>query len=383
MKTDMRRQVLSGILQQKICSIKETGELRMEVPKADAAGKTAELDREKTLAVQKEYENDGDITFDTRFKNVFSNEKILATVIKYTVEQYKDLSIEEIVPLIGKAELEREVSAGMTNVSGSELSDIKEHTVRFDLFVPVRLPESAVCTGSTADSITFRIFYDLEMQREWKPAYLLEKRVLYYAARMVSAQKKIITDSTVYQDLQQAHTVWIVLAPETYELVNQRIGFGIKCISDIQGYTDRQKQAVAEAESKIDLMRATFLYIDKSILRTRIVKGGIDEAVEFVSLMFAKALNSERMREKYINFWDAEVEREVDSMVTHLNEMQRERAKGRAEGRTEGRTEGIIKSGRRHGFSNEVIIEDIMAETGCSLQNAKEVLKHFDLYAQV
>ena len=53
MKTDMRRQVLSGILQQKICSIKETGELRMEVPKADAAGKTAELDREKTLAVQK------------------------------------------------------------------------------------------------------------------------------------------------------------------------------------------------------------------------------------------------------------------------------------------------------------------------------------------
>ena len=70
-------------------------------------------------------------------------------------------------------------------------------------------------------------------------------------------------------------------------------------------------------------------------------------------------------------------------MVTHLNEMQRERAKGRAEGRTEGRTEGIIKSGRRHGFSNEVIIEDIMAETGCSLQNAKEVLKHFDLYAQV
>ncbi len=59
----------------------------MEVPKADAAGKTAELDRENTLAVQKEYENDGDITFDTRFKNVFSNEKILATVIKYTVEQ--------------------------------------------------------------------------------------------------------------------------------------------------------------------------------------------------------------------------------------------------------------------------------------------------------
>lgn len=53
MKTDMRRQVLSGMLQQKICSIKETGELRMEVPKADAAGKTAELDREKTLAVQK------------------------------------------------------------------------------------------------------------------------------------------------------------------------------------------------------------------------------------------------------------------------------------------------------------------------------------------
>lgn len=116
------------------------------------------------------------------------------------------------------------------------------------------------------------------------------------------------------------------------------------------------------------------------------MKDGIDEAVEFVSLMFAKALDSERMRTKYIKFWDAEAEKEVGDMVAHLNEMQHERAAGRAEGRmegrAEGRTEGIIKSGRRHGFSNEVIIEDIVAEVGCSLQNAKDALKNYDMHVQ-
>lgn len=208
---------------------------------------------------------------------------------------------------------------------------------------------------------------------------MLEKRALYYAARMVSAQKKVVTGSTAYKDLQQAHTVWIVLVPETYALVNHRVSFGIKCTSDVRGFTGRQKQAVADAEANMDLIRAAFLYIDKTVLETRIVKDGIDEAVEFVSLMFAKALDSERMRTKYIEFWDAEAEKEVGNMVAHLNEMQHERAAGRAEGRTE----GIIKSGRRHGFSNEVIIEDIVAEVGCSLQNAKDALKNFDMHVQV
>lgn len=51
----------------------------------------------------------------------------------------------------------------------------------------------------------------------------------------------------------------------------------------------------------------------------------------------------------------------------------------RREGRAEGRAEGIIKSGRRHAFSDEVILEDIMAETGYDYAEAKKALENYDM----
>ena len=51
---------------------------------------------------------------------------------------------------------------------------------------------------------------------------------------------------------------------------------------------------------------------------------------------------------------------------------------GRAEGIQQGRVKGIIKSGRRHFFSDEVIIEDLMAELGCAYVEAVELLEEFD-----
>lgn len=48
------------------------------------------------------------------------------------------------------------------------------------------------------------------------------------------------------------------------------------------------------------------------------------------------------------------------------------------EGRAEGRAEGIIKSGRRHGFSDDIIIEDIMAELRYDLAYARKVMENYD-----
>jgi len=44
----------------------------------------------------------------------------------------------------------------------------------------------------------------------------------------------------------------------------------------------------------------------------------------------------------------------------------------------EGRVEGIITIGRRHMFSEEVIIEDIMEETGCGYEEARRILETYD-----
>ena len=54
------------------------------------------------------------------------------------------------------------------------------------------------------------------------------------------------------------------------------------------------------------------------------------------------------------------------------------RIEGRREGRIEGRAEGIIRSGRRHRLSDEVIVEDIAAETGCEIVQAQKILQEYD-----
>ena len=54
------------------------------------------------------------------------------------------------------------------------------------------------------------------------------------------------------------------------------------------------------------------------------------------------------------------------------------RIEGRREGRIEGRAEGIIRSGRRHKLSDEVIVEDIAAETGCEIVQAQKILQEYD-----
>ena len=59
------------------------------------------------------------------------------------------------------------------------------------------------------------------------------------------------------------------------------------------------------------------------------------------------------------------------------------RAEGRIEGRIEGKAEGIIQSGRRHRFSDEVIVEDIVAETGCGHAQAQKILQNYDKKREV
>ena len=69
----------------------------------------------------------------------------------------------------------------------------------------------------------------------------------------------------------------------------------------------------------------------------------------------------------------AHKEWEVEYMTWKAYEMD-----ARREGRAEGRAEGIIKSGRRHKLGDEEIAEDLMAETGCGLAEAKKMLRQYD-----
>ena len=47
-------------------------------------------------------------------------------------------------------------------------------------------------------------------------------------------------------------------------------------------------------------------------------------------------------------------------------------------GEARGEARGIISNGRRHAFSDSMIIEHIAAQTGCSQKEAEQILRDFD-----
>ena len=61
------------------------------------------------------------------------------------------------------------------------------------------------------------------------------------------------------------------------------------------------------------------------------------------------------------------VQKEADEVMTIA---------GMFEARGEAR--GIIKSGRRHALSDAVILEDLVSQVGCSMQEAEKLLRDFD-----
>ncbi len=354
----------------------------MNTEQKNAAGRSGSdaeiipgLEKDETLRIENEYSYDDSITPDQRFKNVFSNKKILAVLVKHTIDFYKDCSAEQIMELMDAAELDREVSAGRTNTASAEISDIAEYTTKFDVFTKIALPPDKV-RYYKKKKIAVRIILDLEMQRKHAPGYPLVKRAGFYAARMLSSQKGAVTDDTIYEDLQPVYTVWVTLVPKSFPLAGRRAGLRMALDEQTREQpagSSRASRELAELENTADLMRIVFLYIDRSILETKLVKDGHDEAVEYVSLMFAGGLQDIRMKTKYVSFWDPGLEREVLAMNSGLTNLERGRMEGKAEGILEGKAEGILEGKAEGILEGIVILIDSLLECGINISNAVEI----------
>lgn len=196
--------------------------------------------------------------------------------------------------------------------------------------------------------------YDLEMQTTSKP--YLPKRLRYYQSMLDLNHLERGED---YSELP--HTVILFIC--TFDYFGRRLPvytFENRCVQLPElGMGDASEKVFVNPESRrkgLDPQLNEFL----DYLQGRVSAGGlvgeIEEAVE-------------RARKH--------AEWEIEYMTWQAFEMDARR-EGRAEGIRQGRVKGIIKSGRRHFFSDEVIIEDLMAELGCAYVEAVELLEEFD-----
>ncbi|MCI8749703.1 MAG: hypothetical protein HFH67_17925 [Lachnospiraceae bacterium] len=324
--------------------------------------------------MSEDFEN---MTYDNHFKNVFSIKRILAVVIRETIDLYADCTIDEVVGLIEVSEpASTALTAGLEKIASSESHAVGEGSVYFDVFVKVKLPWYADKNLYTAPCFCIKL--DTEMQRKLNPGYVLSKRGLYYGSRMITEQLPVINKDTNYDLIAPVYSIWITLVSKGSGLAGRVIKYQIENVG-VSGGNENElygNKALCKLDTVTNLMNIYFICIDKDIVNNSDAVINLQGITEYISLMFAGKFQDSRLREHDYAFDDvvAMYGKELAEMSSYMSEVAEERAEARAEGREEGREEAenrIILNMYSKGYNAEVIAElcDVDLKTVNSILN--------------
>ncbi|HBA49317.1 MAG TPA: hypothetical protein DCZ91_16295 [Lachnospiraceae bacterium] len=146
---------------------------------------------------------------DAECKLLLHRKEVISVILKGTVEEYEGYSMEEIMDFIEADSIEeiKEVSANRTNtqVRGDnvEFAQLNEKVSFFDMLLRAKNP------ALSEAGILVNLRIDIEPQKDYRPGYPIEKRGLYYLARLLSAQLSLITEQTDYRGLEKCYSIWI------------------------------------------------------------------------------------------------------------------------------------------------------------------------------
>lgn len=161
--------------------------------------------------------------YDASVKEVLADKQVLARILKYTLEEFEDIEIEEIIrsmdePVISQIRME----PGQTNFSkiekrSEEDNVLGEGKIYYDIRFVVYLGEEMI-----------KFLINIEAQKSTKQSslgYHLDNRIIYYLARMISSQKEVEFTKSNYDDIKSVRSIWICMDANDDEDSINRIRF--------------------------------------------------------------------------------------------------------------------------------------------------------------
>lgn len=172
--------------------------------------------------------------YDAGMKNLMSNKEIIVPLLQMAVPEFKECSQEEIVQCLDLSSITKDDfvsdipdlgSASKIMQEDSELSSVLEKLVRFDLRFRVRNPRLST------ETICINLHIDFEAQLSYRPSnpsYPILKRAVYYAARDLSSQLSVVTQTTDYSKLEKCYSIWVCTDDIPKKLQNTMTEYSIK-----------------------------------------------------------------------------------------------------------------------------------------------------------
>lgn len=154
------------------------------------------------------------VQYDAQCKKVLSHKVILAWILKYTMEEFREYSIEKIVVCI---EAEPEISSVRVNpgccaaerISGSkeESKEPGESEIYYDIRFFVYVPKKGK---------RLRMLINVEAQRSFYCGYEIVTRGIFYASRMISEQLGTEFSIPDYNGIKKVCSIWLCMNAPGY-----------------------------------------------------------------------------------------------------------------------------------------------------------------------
>lgn len=255
---------------------------------------------ETSLAQAVEAAGDASI-YDTNVKYLLADRQILARILKYTVKEFQDMPVAEIMGSIGR---DIEVAAvpvapGLSNLGRVTESNTEDNVPgEGKIFFDIRF-----CAYHRETEMKFLI--NIEAQRSSDPGklgYHLQNRILFYMARMISAQKHTEFYGIDYDGLKKVRSIWICFAHgedgDSIEEINleRKTVFGKK-----------------KSAHSIDLMQGIIVNIRDG----RNMEDSANKLISMLETLFSQIDVAEKKRilaEEYDMIMTAELEGRVQTM---------------------------------------------------------------------
>ena len=155
--------------------------------------------------------------YDKNVKEFLSDIQVLARIVKYTIIEVEHLGIEEIMKCIDAKSIETDkvcLNPGLTNLGKVESLQTEnsvpgEGYITFDIRFILHYNEQDL-----------EIIINIEAQKSTDHnalGYHLENRIVFYLARLISAQKETQFHHSEYDDIKKVYSIWICMDAENNE----------------------------------------------------------------------------------------------------------------------------------------------------------------------
>ena len=296
-------------------------------------------------------------SYDNSIKEILADKQILARILKYSLQEFKEIDIDTIISNIDEPEISKiRVDPGYSNTEKIKKESEEDNVLgEGKIFYDIRF---SVYHG---DSL-IKVLINIEAQRSTSPSklgYQIDNRIIYYISRMISAQKEVEFIKSDYDNLKSVRSIWICMDAGDDEDSINRIRL--------------KEETIFGKDIKLNNLDK----VQGVIIRLR-KKDNLEQSKNYLVAMLEELLRKEsaeikkkNLSENYGIKMSSATERKVNEMC-NLSEVLVE--KGIEQGIEKGIRQGIEKGKITARYEDGLSVEDIAERTKVSVEIVKSVL---------